>query len=167
DPNGTLVEMPIYCEQRWVGAFLSANRVRRALMGRAHRIRNNHLAAPATRPRGSSWGARLTRRFGPLVRRHAWKADFNQCTGRQLIGALERAHARYGTRTENLPFILIGHSKLFSRSNERSLTPFLRHVAEGDSSYGFGLFRDVETAQPAPMERAGALGQRHRSGVCP
>jgi hypothetical protein len=180
DPHGTLVEMPIYCEQRWVGAFFSANRIRRALMGRAHRIRNTHLAPSASRPRSASWAARLTRRLGPLVRRHAWKADFNQCTGRQLIRALERAHSRYGTRKENLPFILIGHSKLFSRANERSLAPFLRHVAQGASSYGFGLFKDVETAQPVPAERPGALipgiedhaavrsevGQGRRSGVC-
>ncbi|MGH7970509.1 MAG: hypothetical protein ACREIC_17425, partial [Limisphaerales bacterium] len=30
DQEGVLVEMPIYCEKRWVGAFLTANRIRRA-----------------------------------------------------------------------------------------------------------------------------------------
>jgi hypothetical protein len=47
--------------------------------------------------------------------RHAWKADFNQCTGRQLIAAIKRASARFASFDAPLLFVLIGPSKLFSR----------------------------------------------------
>ena len=54
-----------------------------------------------------------------VAKKHAWKADFNQCTGRQLIGALRRAEERYSTSSDKLPFVLNGHSKLFNRVNEK------------------------------------------------
>jgi hypothetical protein len=59
---------------------------------------------------------------------YAWKADFNQSTSRQLIHALEHAERKYWLVAEELPFVLIGHSKLFSRFNEWSLRPFLTFI---------------------------------------
>jgi hypothetical protein len=72
-----------------------------------------------------------------LTRRHPWKADFNQCSGGQLIRALERAEAKYAGEKAELPFVLIGHSKIFTRLNERSLQPFLSFVQSRPDRFGF------------------------------
>jgi len=140
--SGKLVEVPIYCEPRWIGAFLSVHRFRRALMTRAHRIQN----LPANEPNGaanhrptSAWRKQLAL----VTRRHAWKADFNQCTGRQLIRALERAEKKVPAGGQRaLPFVLIGHSKQFTPANEGSLRPFLEYVAARPSRFGFATFAD-------------------------
>ena len=82
---------------------------------------------------------------------HAWKADFNQCTGRQLIAAIERASARFSRLDVPLPFVLIGHSKLYSRFNEWSLRPFLAHIQQYPDRFQFGKFTDfplLETPSP-------------------
>ena len=88
---------------------------------------------------------------------HAWKADFNQCTGRQLIGALRRADQERGNNKLDLPFVLIGHSKLFTRFNQWSLRPFLAYVAKHPERFGFGRFGDFD------LERlqTGLFGTRH------
>jgi hypothetical protein len=86
------------------------------------------------------------RNLSMLTRKHAWKADFNQCTGRQLIGALKRAEARYAGMTGDLPYVLIGHSKLFTEANERSLRVLLDFVAGEKSRFGFATFRGFRPA---------------------
>jgi hypothetical protein len=40
--------------------------------------------------------------------------------------------------------VLIGHSKLFTRFNERSLKPFLRFVAERSDRFRFGTFGELD-----------------------
>lgn len=131
--TGRLIEAPIYCEQRWIGAFLTLNRLYRAWVGRFHHIQEVN--------RGG--GDRAQQKLRGLLRRHAWKADFNQCSGRQLIGALKRAASKYGTGSQALPFVLIGHSKLFTRSNQRSLRPFLSFVADHPDRFEAGTFSDL------------------------
>jgi len=141
---GQLVEFPIYCENRWVGAFLTRNRVGRIMQSRAHRI----VGAGSGYNGLSSGNSTIRKALGKLSmlgRRHAWKADFNQCTGRQLIGALNRAQSRYAALSDDLPFVLIGHSKLFTPANERSLRPFLDYVANSeDPPFGFAKFNSFE-----------------------
>jgi poly-beta-1,6-N-acetyl-D-glucosamine synthase len=86
---------------------------------------------------------------------HVWKADFNQCSGRQLIGALENAQARRREAGEPEPaFVLIGHSKLFNWWNERSLECFLKHVSENPASAQFGLYppRPISTSKKTPAK---------------
>jgi hypothetical protein len=154
DGNGALTEFPIYCEQRWLGAFLTRHRVHRVLLSRRHRV------SPDDAPNGKGSSVSAGPRQGVLfkaarlVRRHAWKADFNQCTGRQLVRALERAHARYSPVAGDLPFVLIGHSKLFSRANERSLRPLLAHIARHSSRFQPATFAAFELdrlpSDPAP-----------------
>ncbi len=145
--NGCVWEVPIYSEERHLGAFLSPNRVYRFLSGRLHRVprtlndRSPHRALTITR------AAAPIRRLSRLTGKHAWKADFNQCTGRQLIGALKRGADRHGHRNEVLPFVLIGHSKLFTSWNERSLRPFLAYVANNSSGFGFGTFDSLSLAR--------------------
>jgi peptidoglycan/xylan/chitin deacetylase (PgdA/CDA1 family) len=139
DPKGDVWEVPIYSESRWIGAFLSANRVYRMFVGRQHRLPQDSYHAQANgaaKPRRDAAADRL----GQIARRHAWKADFNQCTGGQLTQALRRAEKRHQLPGCDLPFVLIGHSKLFTRMNERSLRPFLAYVAGNPSRFGFATF---------------------------
>lgn len=153
-----LLEVPIYCEPRWIGAFLSPNRIYRALSSRAHRLELNHSST-------SSDEASKSQDAGKKLgwwKRHPWKADFNQCTGHQLIGAIDRADAEHGGSSRTLPFVLIGHSKLFTRQNERSLKPFLRHVATSPNRYSFATFDSCnpkkDAAGPAFQAAAAIVG---------
>lgn len=140
DEAGKLWEIPIYCERRWLGAFVTPNRIYRAMQTRAHRIADKDKyagdgAVPVVRGNG---------KLSKLVALHPWKADFNQCTGRQLIGALRRAEAKHGAKAKVLPFVLIGHSKLFTRLNERSLDPFLTYVRDQGDRFGFATLAEME-----------------------
>lgn len=139
DDGGRLWEFPIYAEARGLAAFATPQRLYRAAMGRAHRGSEGAYEPPATQAEG---GARRPAAWRRMLARHAWKADFNQCTGRQLIGAIERASERFDGRDHMLPFVLIGHSKLFSRLNEWSLRPFLAHIRRHPDRFGFGKFAD-------------------------
>jgi hypothetical protein len=146
DERGVLWEVPIYSERRWLGAFISPGRVYRALSGSRHKL-------PAQEGSG---GRREGDRPAPLLKRwvatamekHAWKADFNQCGGCQLTNALRRAVRRYDLHAgERLPFVLIGHSKLFTRRNEAVVRPFLAHSARHPRRYGFETLGALQLAR--------------------
>lgn len=136
DADSGLFEAPIYAERRWVGAFLTPQRVYRAVVGRLHRVGGD----------GPPGGARtgLMTRAVRFLGFHAWKLDFNQCTGGQLIRGLRRAAAKVGDAPCDVPIVLIGHSKLFTRANARSLEPFLAFVADHGDRFAFGTFRDAD-----------------------
>jgi hypothetical protein len=139
--HGQLFEFPIYCENRWLGVFVTPQRIYRTLMSRLHRFRDETglpASAPGAAKGNGGW------RPSMLFRRYAWKADFNQCNGRQLTRALERAQQRYGPVKGDQPFVLIGHSKLFTRFNEWSLRSFLAHVGKHPHRFGFARFSDFD-----------------------
>ena len=142
--TGKLFESPIYSERRWFGAFLTSSRLYRARMTRAHPLSSQCPKANGVLMVKSSVGKFLDT-FSILIRRHAWKADLNQCTGQQLVAALNRALRKYGDLNSHLPFVLIGHSKQFNRANERSLAPFLEYADSDPKRIRFGIFRDVIT----------------------
>jgi hypothetical protein len=148
DNNGSVWEFPIYSELRSLPAFITPQRIYRALSSRLHRFRVSAGPTHAA-PSGTSVWRRLAACWG----RHAWKADFNQCSGRQLVCALERAHRRYVVDAKPLPFVLIGHSKLFSSFNAWSLETFLAHVARQPDRFSFGRFSDFEL-RPLPNSSA-------------
>ncbi len=81
-------------------------------------------------------------RFGRLFNKHPWKADFNQCTGRQLVSSLKRIKQKYNADDKEYPIVLIGHSKIFTKTNEKSLIPFLEYVNNNSGSFSFGKFSD-------------------------
>jgi hypothetical protein len=144
DDAGELVEFPIYCERTGIAGFVSLNRLYRAWLSRRHSFGNGAVpAAPSTHDT-SSRPNRVSRLFDLVFGKHPRKADFNQCSGRQLIHTLARVECCYRSTSKPLPFVLIGHSKLFTRQNERSLTPFLRYVASRSDRYRFARFRDCE-----------------------
>ena len=111
DDSGQLWEVPIYCEQRWVGAFLNYNRINRALMTWRHSVkRENRGGSFLDEPASKGWYKWL-RPIRFMANKHAWKADFNQCTGKQLIQTLERAQQKM--HNNELPLVLIGHPESF------------------------------------------------------
>jgi len=141
DPASPILEFPIYSEHRRVWAFASLNRAYRALLSRRFRVADRpEPAANGTRPAQRSSRLRL------LTGKFAWKADLNQCTGRQLIGALRRAEAAVAGTGKTCPFVLIGHSKLYNRLNAFSLDPFLRFAARAPARFSFGTFGDFDAA---------------------
>ncbi len=143
DPDSKLCEIPIYCEKRLIWAFVSLNRFYRVITGFMHQLGDGPAGSeePAGGPvQVRSLSAKLLSKGGMLVRRHAWKMDFNQCTGGQLIGGLKRALKKYGHLEYDLPLVIIGHSKLFTKSNEKSLTRFLEFVSEHAGQCAFGTF---------------------------
>lgn len=146
DPAGTVVEFPIYSEERRIGAFVSAQRVWHALSERRHPLPS---AAPETHPE-----KKLIARFATVKRflcgRHAWKADFNKCTGKQLIRAAQRLAATSGSAGTCIPFVVIGHSKLFTARNASALRPFLRFISESPELYGFATFRSFHLDSLVP-----------------
>jgi hypothetical protein len=140
---GRLWEVPIYSEARWLGAFLAPGRLARALEGRRHRHAEADRTAASAPARHTGWA----RWPAWLLKRHAWKADFNQCTASQLIAALDRADRLYGDKEARLPFNVIGHSKLFSPRNERALAAFLAHASRHTGRYGFERLSNFVPAQ--------------------
>lgn len=171
DPSGRLFEFPIYTELQPLWVFLTANRVYRVIAQRLNPLPNPEgVADPMSRGASGARGRRLLvekalENARAIVRQHPWKADFNQCTGKQLIDALERAEARYGHPSVPLPFVLIGHSKTFTTYNERSLGSFLEFVSGHPDRFSFGTFADFEPERyRTPMAAEAAFGQAVSGG---
>jgi hypothetical protein len=146
DPDGRLFEFPIYTEQQPIWVFLTPNRVYRVIAQRLNPLPNPE-DEPSASVSPSLSRSRLGRVLGKakkLLAKQPWKMDFNQCTGRQLVEGLRRVEERYGHPDAPLPFVLIGHSKTFTRHNERSLRPFLEFVAEHPDRFSFGTFADFD-----------------------
>ena len=143
DNAGKLLEIPIYSERRRVGAFITPSRIYRLVQTQLHRIANNDQSKNWRAMPGGAAGKNY---FGILtmLTKHAWKADFNQCSGRQLIRAIERAEVKHNSGGDCLPFVLIGHSKLFTRFNERTLAPFLAMVQSQPTRFGFAKLTDFD-----------------------
>lgn len=155
DPAGKLFEFPIYTERQPLWTFLTANRVYRVVAQRLNPLPSPESADPMAAREGrvetdtgssspQSFTAAVKGKLGMLFRLHPWKMDFNQCTGKQLVEGLKRVEARYGHHEFPLPFVLIGHSKTFTKHNERMLRPFLEYVAEHPDRYGWGTFADFD-----------------------
>ncbi len=143
DDTSCLWEVPIYSEKRWIGAFLTYNRIYRIITSWSHKVEGVRSL-----PRNGTEDGALYTLIWPLLsnilKRQAWKADFNQCGSKQLINALHRAAERYDRRKDMLfPFVLIGHSKLFTKLNERSLRRFLEHSAKHPDKFGFGTLSGI------------------------
>jgi hypothetical protein len=139
--NCSLFEIPIYSERRWIGAFATLQRFHRKIKSHSHPM--DKAADKSTNI------SRRIAKYPPKFlyfasKRHAWKADFNQCGRRQLIKALQRADKAYSHADVDLPFVLIGHSKLFTKYNEYCLRPFLSFVTKMPQKFAFGKFGDLD-----------------------
>lgn len=149
DRNSKLWELPIYTEKRWLGAFLAKGRLYRVMCDVFHKgpFSISHSKSSASESRSTRRYSRLAK-FQALLRKHAWKADFNQCDGRQLVTALKRAELSLNGHTElQVPFVLIGHSKLFTKANEATLRPFLEYIQKNSGRYTFGTLQGMKRFQ--------------------
>jgi hypothetical protein len=143
DEKGGLLEVPIYAERRAISDFLTLPRIYRAWLSRQHRGDSVSSGTDAASVQKSRHRSPLTSLLRVAKRQYAWKADFNQCSGKQLVRALNRAAEQHDSGGASLPFVLIGHSKLFTRLNEWTLRPFLEHVASNPEHFCFAKFGDL------------------------
>lgn len=117
DPQGKLIELPIYSEARSLFDFMSINRLYRVFQAASSRTAIPiQISKKGNRP-VFTWGDKM-----------AWKADLNQSTGTQLIQIANKLGAYQMNHLDELvPCVLIGHSKLFNAWNAHTLRPFLEY----------------------------------------
>ena len=138
DKESDLFEVPIYAEKKHIWKFITINRIYRVLMSRLHPLENiNEESSIQNKIIGNNF-------LKNVLREHSWKMDFNQCTGLQLIQGLKNAEKKYKDIPYDKPFVLIGHSKLFNKFNEKSLKPFLEFVMSNKDRFTFGLYKDID-----------------------
>jgi hypothetical protein len=135
--------VPIYCELQAIWRFVTPNRIYRVVAQHLNPLPDAPTDARSASPETRRLVDTVIRAGRAVVQRYPWKADFNQCEGSQLIDALRRADARYCHIQPDLPFVLIGHSKTFTRYNAWSLRPFLAFVQANPHRFGFGAFSDI------------------------
>lgn len=139
DDTSELWEVPIYSEKRWIGSFLTPSRIYRTIVSRRHKIYHRSESSSLQDNKGTIPSARRRNWLSAILQKHAWKADFNQCLSSQLINAMLNVLDRYNDHQEKqLPFVLIGHSKLFTKRNEQILKPFFAYCAEHRDKFEFG-----------------------------
>ena len=144
DVTGKIIEIPIYSQLKPIWSFISLNRFYRVKVSKNHDFNEglshyrevNRLKKPKMN--------KIKKMIKKLFTKHALKADFNQCTGKQLINQLKQVEKDYSHSEEEIPFVTIGHSKLFTPQNEKSLLPFLKYVSEHAEQYKFAMFRDFQ-----------------------
>lgn len=148
DEHGQLVEIPIYSENRNIFAFLSPNRIFRLILEKMHPDQKYEPAElnDKTINNAEQKKSVLNKALSFISDKHAWKMDFNQCTGKQLLAGLQRIEKKYSDLNKKIPVVLIGHSKIFTRLNEKQLKPFLQYVKNHPDKYFFADFSDFNLA---------------------
>ena len=130
DPNGTLVEMPIYTEMRPFWDFISPIRIFRMVRAKFHKHKHQSQPQSVTADKNDNRKLSLRSFFvkSPL------KMDFNQVNGRGLIRMMKNIMRRAKREhLEHVDVILIGHSKTFVPYNEKTLRPFLQWIQQHPS----------------------------------
>ena len=147
DNNGKLLEIPIYCENRKFWYFITLIRIFRMVRARFHQheklepINKQHIEKTKSTKKNIPLFREL---FRPLSKKHAWKLDFNQATGIQLIRAVERIRKEYNHLNFDIPIVLIGHSKSFIKHNEKTLKLFLKFISSNPDKFSFALFNELD-----------------------
>lgn len=145
-----ILEIPIYCELRNVFSFITVIRAFRMIRSRFHlheKQRKDNLIE-ANKKSNSSLIKLLNKVVNLSIQftiKHAWKLDFNQASSRQIINALKRIDREYGHIKQDLPIVLIGHSKSFIKFNEFTIEPLLKYIKENPEKYKFSIFKDIKT----------------------
>lgn len=142
--SGRLFEFPIFCEERKLKNFISLNRFYRVLQSRIHNFKDAEPFNVPKQTEENTSAAKESNFFSKINKRHALKADFNQCTGRQLIKQLKSVQNDYKGIDIDIPFVTIGHSKLFNKLNEISLKPFLKFVNDNRNELSFATFNNFD-----------------------
>ena len=144
DVNGKLWEFPIYSERRSLVSFLTLMRIYRAVQTRLHRIKN--ISGQVKESDIKEEKRRNTvDKIKLFLEKQTWKADFNQCTGRQLIKALQCVEAKYRGVSGGIPFVLIGHSKLCNWLNFISIKVLLDFIKNNEDKYIFSTLSNFSS----------------------
>jgi hypothetical protein len=130
--EGNLLEIPIATSQKYIYSFISLNRFYRV----AKQKKNIH---PKNRNGKISYSSKIR----SLFQKHPLKMDYNQCSGKQLINELRALYKKFGNFKYDLPVVLIGHSKSFTKYNEENLKPFLKYIQSNPEKFRFALFSDL------------------------
>jgi len=136
DENGQLTEYPIYTEMRYFWNFVSPLRIFRMIRAKFHRHTKNVVESSVTKNDVKEDNRKLS--LKAFFRKSAWKLDFNQANGQQMISALKRIK-KLDIKQNNVAVVLIGHSKTFVPYNEKTLEKFLKW-AKKQKDIEFGLF---------------------------
>ena len=159
DKSGELTEYPIYTEMRPFWHFVSLLRIFRMIRAKFHKHAKNETEIADNSPApifnrcaetGTDCKSAPAKTFKDskklslksFFRKSAWKLDFNQASGQQMISALKRIQ-KLDLQQDNIPVVLIGHSKTFVPYNEKTLEKFLKW-AKKQKNIEFGLFRDTK-----------------------
>jgi len=137
DKNGQLTEYPIYTEMRPFWHFVSPLRIFRMIRAKFHKHAKNKTKVSDTQSETKKNNKKIS--LKSFFRKSAWKLDFNQASGQQMIAALKRIQ-RVDLQKDNIYVVLIGHSKTFVPYNEKTLEKFLKW-AKKQKNIEFGLFR--------------------------
>ena len=144
DVNGSLLEVPIYCENRNLLAFLTPIRAFRFIRAKFHKhkkISDISQYQEFNRKKQKRRKNVYVKMRNLLLRKHAWKLDFNQAGCFQIIRAINRIEKRFSNSRDDLPIVLIGHSKTFIKGNELFMRSFLRFVKSNPEMYCFSTFQ--------------------------
>ncbi|NNL22571.1 MAG: hypothetical protein HKO83_14720 [Ignavibacteriaceae bacterium] len=156
--EGRLIEIPIYTEQRSITSFISLNRMYRLAAQVISRLRvknpmtvekiNLNNSREYQNNLNSSFVSSLKSKFYKVSKipfnKYSFKMDYNQCTGKQLINGLLNAEKKCSKTNIDIPFVIIGHSKTFTRYNESQLKSFLKFVKDNPDRFKFSLFSDLD-----------------------
>jgi hypothetical protein len=145
--EGKLIEFSIYTELESILSFFSINRIIRVFQSNLYNFNGHKKLKSETEilESDSIFNPKIESLIKKFNSRHALKADFNQCTGAQLIRQLKNVESRYGHLDFDMPFIFIGYSKLFNYWNEITLTPFLKFVKDNPDRYTFATFKEFDS----------------------
>jgi len=131
DPQGSIIEMPIYTEMRPFWAFISPMRIFRMVRAKFHKHKHSSVQTALSAQANSGDNRRLSIRS--FFRLSPLKMDFNQVNGRGLIRMMRHVMKRcsYLNDTRDVvDVVLIGHAKTFVPYNEKTLEPFLKWFAQ-------------------------------------
>jgi hypothetical protein len=136
DKDGQLTEYPIYTEMRPFWHFISPLRIFRMVRAKFHKHNKNTTEFSDTQSQVKEDNRKLS--LKSFFRKSPWKLDFNQASGFQMISALKRIQ-KLDIQKNNIPVVLIGHSKTFVPYNEKTLEKFLKWTKK-QKNIEFGLF---------------------------
>lgn len=126
DPNGQIIEMPIYTEMRPFWDFISPIRIFRMVRAKFHKHKHNEFASISTVQQVANKDDNRKLSLRSFFVKSPLKMDFNQVNGRGLIRMMKNIiHRAQREHLEHVDVMLIGHSKTFVPYNEKTLRPFL------------------------------------------
>lgn len=138
DPDGKLIEYPIYTEMRYFWSFITPIRLFRIIRAKFHQHKKPNLTTLHTI--GQEKKSPNSISFMSFWIKSPWKFDFNQASGFQLINAMKRINKKVKSYNSEVDIVLIGHSKTFILYNEKTLEKFLCWSVK-QKNIKFGIFK--------------------------